>query len=185
MRGISHEEAVAYDTSHKLKNKETILMEPKFMVAEVVETVKGTQTDEAHTHWDIIEVWDNRIHSDEIDRDDHIEIGVDVAQDTWSNFTNKDTLTETGSTMDWKIKKESDAMSMNDQIDEESDIFWDALSDQEPNSEDEMFWDAIMNLDSSLKEYNCPSTEDESSWKVETNVDKDTSVNVNVDDDIS
>ena len=45
--------------------------------------------------------------------------------------------------------------------------------------------DAITNLDSSLKEYNCPSTEDESSWKVETNVDKDTSVNVNVDDDIS
>ena len=44
--------------------------------------------------------------------------------------------------------------------------------------------DAITNLDSSLKEYNCPSTEDELSWKVETNVNKDTGVDAQFDDNI-
>ena len=105
-----------------------------------------------HTHWGIIKVWDNRIHPDDIDRDDQIEIGVDVAQDTWSSFTNTDMLTETGSTMDWANQKDSDAMNINDQKDVEFDIFWDALSDQEPDMEDEVFWDAMTNPDSSLRE---------------------------------
>ena len=60
-------------------NKETILMESRFMTAEILETNTRTQTDEVHTHWDLIEVWDSRTHSDDVDRDSQIELGIDVA----------------------------------------------------------------------------------------------------------
>ena len=53
MRGReSHEETFAHHI-----NKETILMESRFMTAEILETNTRTQTDEVHTHWDLIEVW--------------------------------------------------------------------------------------------------------------------------------
>ena len=63
----SHEETFAHHTPHKMTNKETILMESKFMVAEIVETIEGTQTGEMHTHWDIIEVWDSRTHPHDVE----------------------------------------------------------------------------------------------------------------------
>ena len=59
-------------------HKETILMESKFMIAEIVETIEGTQTSETHVHWDIIEVWDSGTYPHEADRDDQTERGVDV-----------------------------------------------------------------------------------------------------------
>ena len=69
MRGReSHEETFAHHV-----NKETILMESRFMTAEILETNTRTQTDEVHTHWDLIEVWDSRTHSDDVDRDSQIE----------------------------------------------------------------------------------------------------------------
>ena len=75
MRGReSHEETFAHHI-----NKETILMESRFMTAEILETNTRTQTDEVHTHWDLIEVWDSRTHSDDVDRDSQIELGIDVA----------------------------------------------------------------------------------------------------------
>ena len=49
----SHEKTVAHHTLNKMTNKETILIESKFLIAE---TVVGTQTSETHVHWDIIEV---------------------------------------------------------------------------------------------------------------------------------
>ena len=80
MRGReSHEETFAHHTPNKMINKETILMESKFMIAEIVETIEGTQIGETHTHWDIIEVWDSRTHPDDVDRDSQIELGIDVA----------------------------------------------------------------------------------------------------------
>ena len=75
MRGReSHEETFAHHI-----NKETILMESRFMTAEILETNTRPQTDEVHTHWDLIEVWDSRTHPDDIDRDSQIELGIDVA----------------------------------------------------------------------------------------------------------
>ena len=69
MRGReSHEETFAHHI-----NKETILMESRFMTAEILETNTRTQTDEVHTHWD------SRTHSDDVDRDSQIELGIDVA----------------------------------------------------------------------------------------------------------
>ena len=109
------------------------------MVAEVVETIKGPQKGEVCTHWDIIEVWENKIEPEDKDQDDQIEVGVDVAQDTWPRSTNIDMLTGARTTIDWERKEDSDAMNINDQKDVESEIFWDALSGQESDMEDEVF----------------------------------------------
>ena len=56
--GESHGKAVAHHILNKMTIKETILTESKFMIAEIAETIVGTQTSETHVHWDIIEVWD-------------------------------------------------------------------------------------------------------------------------------
>ena len=63
----SHEETLAHHTPNKMINKETILIESKFMIAEIVETIEGTQISETHTHWDIIEVWDSRTYPHALD----------------------------------------------------------------------------------------------------------------------
>ena len=103
MRGRElHGETFAHHTSHRVINEETILMESKFMMAEIVEANERTQISEVHTHWDIIEVWDTRTHPDDVELDDQIEIGIDVAWDTRSNLgmdTNTDIQTETESTI--------------------------------------------------------------------------------------
>ena len=59
MRGKEfHGETFAQHTSHRVINTETILMKSKYIMAEIVETNERTLTGEVHTHWDIIEVWE-------------------------------------------------------------------------------------------------------------------------------
>ena len=79
-RRESHEKTVAHHTLNKMTNKEIVITESKFMIAEIVETIVGTQTSETHVHWDIIEVWDSGIDPHEADQDDQIETGIDVAR---------------------------------------------------------------------------------------------------------
>ena len=96
----THGGTVAQHTSHRLINTEKILLKSKYMMAEIVETNERTLTGEVHTHWDMIEVWDTQTHPDDVDLNDQIEIGTDVAWDTQSNLeidTNTDTQTETES----------------------------------------------------------------------------------------
>ena len=107
----SHEETFAHHTPNKMINKETILMESKFMIAEIVKTIEGTQTSETHAHWDIIEVWDITTYSHEVDRDGQIETGVDVAWDDQSILgidANTVILSETDSTVVWDNQRDSE-----------------------------------------------------------------------------
>ena len=114
MRGKEvHGETFAQHTSHRVINTKTILMKSKYIMAEIVETNERTLTGEVHTHWDMIEVWDTQTQPDDVDLNDQIEIGTDVAWGTQSNLeidTNTDTQTETESNGVWDNQKDSDVI---------------------------------------------------------------------------
>ena len=61
-------------------------MESKYIMAEIVETNERLLTGEVHTHWDMIEVWDTQTHPDDVDLNEQVEIGTDVAWDNQLNL---------------------------------------------------------------------------------------------------
>ena len=54
-------------------------MRLQYITAEIVETNERTLTGEIHTHWYMIEVWDTQTQPDDVEINDQIEIGTDVA----------------------------------------------------------------------------------------------------------
>ena len=72
------EEIFVQHKYHSFINTEAILLESKFVMAEISETEMKTPTNETYTHWDKIEVWDTQKYIDEVDVSDQIEIGTDV-----------------------------------------------------------------------------------------------------------
>ena len=66
------------------------------MMAKIAETREESITGITYTHWDIIEVWETRTHTDEVDTNDQIELGTDVIRDAWlgMNAVQEETDTE-------------------------------------------------------------------------------------------
>ena len=122
----SHEKTVAHHTLNKMTNKETVLTESKFMIAEIAETVMEAQTSETHVHWDIIEVWDSGTYPHEADRDDQIETGVDGAwydQSALGADASTVILQKIDPAGAWDNQKDSDTISIDAQTDMELDTF--------------------------------------------------------------